>query len=81
MLSARYETRNFEANINSNLYEYERIHLGLGLRYRFLVIGTDRLPELLGLNNTRSFDLYFGLKFQSCTQLFKRSEPDCPGVF
>ena len=39
MLSARYETRNFEANINSNLYEYERIHLGLGLRYRFLVIG------------------------------------------
>jgi hypothetical protein len=80
-LSARYETRNFEANINSNLYEYERVHLGLGLRYRFLVIGTDRLPELLGLNNTRSFDLYFGLKFQSCTQLFKRSEPDCPGVF
>lgn len=80
-LSARYETRNFEANINSNLFEYERIHLGLGLRYRFFIIGTDRLPELLGLHNTRSFDLYFGLKFQSCTQLFKRSEPDCPGVF
>lgn len=80
-LSARYETRNFEANINTNLYEYERVHLGLGLRYRFLVIGTDRLPELLGLNNTRSFNLFFGLKFQSCTPLFKRSEPDCPGVF
>ena len=51
--------------------------MGVALRYRFLVIGSDRLLETIGLTEEKSFDVFFGLKFQFCKRPFSPG-PDCP---
>jgi hypothetical protein len=76
-LSARYERRRFEATLSASLFEYEKTAIGLGLRYRWFVIGTDRLLETLGLSDNNNYDVYFGLKFQFCKKPFSPG-PDCP---
>jgi hypothetical protein len=75
--SVRYERRRYEANLNLSFFEYKQPSMGLGLRYRFLVIGSDRLLETLGLTEEKSFDVFFGLKFQFCKRPFSPG-PDCP---
>ncbi len=76
-LSGRYERRRFEAALSFSLFEYEKPSVGLGLRYRFFVIGTDRLLSTLGLTDDNNYDIFFGLKFQFCKKPFSPG-PDCP---
>ena len=78
-LSARYERRHFEGNLNYTLFEYKQPSLGLGLRYRFFVIGSDRLLQMLGLSDVKAFDFFFGIKFQFCKRPFSKG-PDCPAI-
>lgn len=75
-LSARYEKRSFEANLNYSMFEWKQSSLGLGLRYKFFVIGTDRLLQLIGLSDVQAFDFFFGFKFQFCKRPFSPG-PDC----
>lgn len=77
-LSVRYERKKFEGAIDFTLFEYKQPSAGIGLRYRFFVIGTDRLLQWLSLSNVRSFDFFFGFKFSTCNWPFKKSGPDCP---
>jgi hypothetical protein len=79
-ISVRYERRRYEAAANLTFYEFKDPSLGLGLRYRFFVIGSDRLLQLLGVNDANSFDFFFGLKFQFCKKPFSPG-PDCPAFF
>jgi hypothetical protein len=60
-LSARYERRFFEAALSYSITEYETSALGLGLRYRFIVIGSDRLLSTLGLSDDNNYDVFFDL--------------------
>ena len=78
-LTPRFETRKFEVALPFVLYEYEKPHLGLALRYKFIVLGTDRLGSFTGLWDTTGYDLYFGLKFNVC-ELKKKGgkKPFCP---
>jgi hypothetical protein len=76
-VSGRYETRKFEANLNFSYFEYKQPSLGLGIRYRWFVIGTDRLLQLFSLTDVQGFDLFFGIKFQFCKRPFSPGE-DCP---
>ncbi len=75
--SVRYERRRYEGSLNFTLFEYKQPSLGLGLRYRFFVIGTDRLLQMLGLSDVKAFDFFFGFKFQFCKKPFSKG-PDCP---
>jgi hypothetical protein len=65
-LSARYETRRFEATADVTLFEYDQPAVGIGFRIGIFTIGTDRLLELLSLTDVRSFDLFLGFKKQFC---------------
>jgi hypothetical protein len=77
-ISGRYERRRYEANLNLNLFEWRQPSLGIGLRYRWLVIGTDRLLQLIGISDVRAFDFFFGFKYQFCTSPFGSRKDDCP---
>ena len=75
-LSGRYETRSFEGNVNFSLYEFKQPSMGIGLRYKFFVIGSDRLLQLIGLSDVQAFDFFFGFKWQFCKRPFSPG-PDC----
>ena len=75
-LSVRYEKRKFEANLNYTLFEWDQPSLGLGIRYKWFVIGSDRLLQFIGLSDTQAFDFFFGFKFQFCKRPFSPG-PDC----
>lgn len=77
-LSGRYERRAWEANLNFSLFEWRQPSLGLGLRYRWFVIGTDRLLQFAGLSDVRAFDFFFGFKYQFCKSPFGSRQKDCP---
>ncbi len=76
-LSVRYERRRYEGALSFSLFEYSQPNVGIGLRYRFFVIGTDRLLQMIGLSDAKSFDVFFGIKFQFCKRPFSPG-PDCP---
>jgi len=75
-LAVRYEKRKFEANLNYTLFEWDQPSLGLGIRYKWFVIGSDRLLQFIGLSDTQAFDFFFGFKFQFCKRPFSPG-PDC----
>jgi hypothetical protein len=78
-VTPRYETRNFEVAMPFTFYEYKTPHLGLAIRYRFIVLGTDRLGSFTGLWNTTGYDVYFGFKFNTCQLKGKGGkDPYCP---
>lgn len=77
-LSARYEKRRWEVNANVSLFEYQRPALGVGFRYAFFIIGTDRLLEWVNLSDVYAFDFFFGLKFNLCNLTLRSRDPDCP---
>ncbi|MCX6292136.1 MAG: DUF5723 family protein [Bacteroidetes bacterium] len=76
-LSLRYEKRRWEVTGDFTLYEYKVPEVGLGFRYWIFVLGTDRLMELLNLTDLRSFDVFFGLKWNVC-DWNKKSKGSCP---
>lgn len=75
-VSVRYEKRKFEANLNYSMFEWDQSSIGLGLRYKWFVIGTDRLLQFVGLSDVQAFDFFFGFKFQFCKKPFSPG-PDC----
>ena len=78
-VAVRYETRRFEVTMPFTMYEYKTPHLGLAARYKFFVIGTDRLGSFTGLWDTTGYDLFFGFKANIC-ELRKKGgkQPFCP---
>lgn len=77
VMALRYETRRFEAALSYHLFEYRQQSLGLGLRWWFFVIGSDRLLQLIGVSDVKGADLFFGFKWQFCKKPFSPG-PDCP---
>ncbi|HNS12132.1 MAG TPA: DUF5723 family protein [Bacteroidia bacterium] len=77
-LSVRYEKRRWEVNGNISLFEYQRPAAGIGFRYAFFIIGTDRLLEWVNLSDVYTFDFFFGLKFNLCELSLRTRNPECP---
>jgi len=78
-ITPRYETRGFEASLPLTFYEYKVPHLGFALRYKFFVLGTDRLGSFTGLWNATGYDIYFGFKFNVCEKRKRGGkDPFCP---
>lgn len=76
-LAPRYETRLFEASMPLVFHEFQEAHLGLALRYKWFVLGTDRLGAWTGIWDNTGYDLFFGFKINVCEKGGKRS-PSCP---
>jgi hypothetical protein len=76
-ITPRYETRKFEASMPFVLHEFKTPHLGLALRYKWFVIGSDRIGAFTGIWNNTGYDLFFGFKLNVCEKGGKRS-PSCP---
>jgi hypothetical protein len=77
-LSARYETKKFEATADLTLFEYTYPSVGVGFRFWYFVIGTDRFLELLSLTDIKSFNLFFGFKLNFCDFTGKKTKYYCP---
>jgi hypothetical protein len=76
-ITPRYETRRFEASMPLVIHEFKEPHLGLAFRYKWFVLGTDRLGAFTGIWDNTGYDLFFGIKFNVCEKGGKRS-PTCP---
>jgi hypothetical protein len=61
-ITPRYETSFFEVALPYSLYDYYLNRIGLAMRIRFLVLGTDKLGTFIS-DNVTGMDFYFGLKF------------------
>lgn len=77
-ISGRYERRAYEVNLNLSLFEWRQPSLGLAGRYRWFVLGSDRLLQLIGLSDVRAVDFFFGFKYQFCKKPFGSRKEDCP---
>ena len=62
-VTPRYEKRNWEVAMPYSLYNYKYSRIGLAGRYKWIVLGTDKLGAFLGTNDLTGFDFYFGFKF------------------
>ncbi|MGA3013313.1 MAG: DUF5723 family protein [Bacteroidales bacterium] len=62
-ITPRYETRAFEADLPVSLYDWERLRIGLALRYYYFTIGTEKLGEFFRISNFTGMDLYFAFHF------------------
>jgi len=76
-ITPRYETRTLEVSMPFLLHEFQTPHLGLAVRYKWFVIGSDRLGAFTGIWNNTGYDLFFGFKWNVCERGGKRS-PSCP---
>ena len=79
-ITVRYETRRKEIAVPLTFFEYSKPHLGLAVRYGFLVLGTDRLGTYLGLWDATGLDFFFGIKFSHCGRergKHRRSKTGC----
>lgn len=77
-LSGRYERRAYEFNLNFSMWELRQPSLGIAARFHWFVIGTDRILQLFSLSDVRSFDFFFGFKYQFCSSPFGSRKKDCP---
>jgi hypothetical protein len=78
-LSVRYEKRKWELNANYTMFEYNQSNFGIGFRYWWFVIGSDRLFQIFGLSDAKAFDVFFGIKANLCElALFRKGGQDCP---
>ncbi|MCX6248278.1 MAG: DUF5723 family protein [Bacteroidetes bacterium] len=62
-ITPRYETRNFEANLPVSLYDWNKLRVGLSLRFYYLTIGTEKLGQFFRISNFTGLDFYFALNF------------------
>lgn len=62
-VTPRYETSFFEVALPYSLYDYYLSRIGIAMRYRFLVLGTDKLGPYVTNNDVSGMDFYFGIKF------------------
>lgn len=72
-VTPRIETKWFDAALPLSLYEYQRVQLGLSLRFYCLTIGTDKLLNYFIRSDIYGGDFYFHLK----VPLFRN--PKCKG--
>ena len=61
-LTPRIETKWFDAALPLSLYEYQKLQLGLSLRFYVLTIGTDKLLNYFIPSDVYGADIYFHLK-------------------
>ena len=61
-ITPRLETKWFDAALPISLYEYQRLQLGLSLRFYCLTIGTDKLLNYFIRSDIYGGDFYFHLK-------------------
>lgn len=61
-ITPRYETSFFEVALPYSLYDYYLQRIGIAVRYRFLVLGTDKLGTYVTNNDVTGADFYFGIK-------------------
>ena len=61
-VTPRIETKWFDAALPISLYEYQKLQLGLSLRFYTLTIGTDKLLNFFVPSDIYGADLYFHLK-------------------
>jgi Family of unknown function (DUF5723) len=61
-VSARYEHRWFMVALPIQVYEYQRVRVGLAARAAFLTVGTDYLGSFIRKNNFTGSDIYFAIK-------------------
>jgi len=77
-ITPRYETRSFEAALTLSTVDYAMPRVGLAFRYKFLVLGTDKIGPVTGLWDITGIDFFFGLKFQTCSAKQRRVKgADC----
>jgi len=62
-ITPRYETRGLEVNFPVSLYDWNKLRVGLSLRYYYLTIGTEKLGEFFRISNFTGLDFYFALHF------------------
>jgi len=61
-VTPRYETSFFEIALPYSLYDYYLNRIGVAVRYRFLVLGTDKLGPYVTDKDVTGMDFYFGIK-------------------
>ena len=61
-VTPRFESKWFDAALPLSLYEYQRLQLGLSLRFYILTIGTDKLLNYFIPHDIYGADFYFHLK-------------------
>ena len=64
-VTLRYETSYFEIAIPYSFYDYYLHRIGAAIRYRFLVLGTDKLGPFVTDNDITGFDFFFGIKLSN----------------
>jgi hypothetical protein len=62
-ITPRYESRGLEADLPLSLYDWNKLRIGLALRYYYFTIGTEKLGEFFRISNFSGFDLYFAVHF------------------
>jgi len=62
-ITPRFESRNFEANLPVSLYDWNKLRVGLALRYYYVTIGTEKLGQFFRISNLTGVDLYLALHF------------------
>jgi hypothetical protein len=72
-LTLRYERKRFELAIPYSFYDYFKHRVGVCLRYRFFVIGTDMIGPYTGKFDAYGLDIYFGIKIQGFGKCKKSS--------
>jgi hypothetical protein len=77
-VTLRYETSYFEIASPYSFYDYYQHRIGAAIRYRFLVLGTDKLGPYVTDNDVTGFDFYFGIKLSNYdfTRPGKRTRQD-----
>jgi hypothetical protein len=58
----RFETAWFEVAVPYSFYDYYQHRIGLGLRYHFFFIGTDKIGTFVNNDHITGLDFYFGIK-------------------
>lgn len=62
-ITPRYESRGFEADLPVSLYDWNKLRIGLSLRYYYITIGTEKLGQFFRISNFTGLDLYVALHF------------------
>jgi len=62
-ITPRYENRDFEASLPVSLYDWDKLRIGLALRYYYVTIGTEKLGQFFRISNFTGLDLYVALHF------------------
>jgi hypothetical protein len=79
----RFETTSFEVDIPYSFYDYYQHRIGLGLRYHFFFIGSDKIGTFVNNDQITGLDFYLGIKLTNFDFLKKTKvrKGDCCPIF